>query len=367
MPVPLDEYPLHQAPLSLARVASSDRNFYDRCYFNAHDRTGDLFFVTGIGYYPNLGVKDAYAALRRGPTQHVVRFSDALDDSRLTPAVGPYRIEVLEPLHSVRLACAGDEHGLGFDLTWTGTFPPVDEERHQMVHGRRTIIDTWRFAQLGSWSGEIRVDGEVLRVDDDTWVGSRDRSWGIRPVGEAEPAGRPAYDADFGFWWLYVPLRFPSYAVVVIAQEDGAGHRTLNDAVRVWPDGRVEQLGWPRVRIDYRSGTREPVRARIALTETDGTPFEIDVEPGIGVPLHVGCGYGGDSEWLHGSWRGEGWAEGRRYDFTDPEVAARVPWGVVDYTARAVAGDEVGWGLFEHGTIGRHVPSGFTDLGSVSP
>ena len=56
---PLDEYPIHQAPLSMQYVTTSDRNAYDRCYFNAHDRTGDIFAITGIGYYPNLGVKDA--------------------------------------------------------------------------------------------------------------------------------------------------------------------------------------------------------------------------------------------------------------------------------------------------------------------
>ena len=54
-PVPLDEYPIHQAPLSLRYVGTSDRNFYDRSYFNAHDRTGDVFLVTGLGVYPNLG------------------------------------------------------------------------------------------------------------------------------------------------------------------------------------------------------------------------------------------------------------------------------------------------------------------------
>ena len=57
---PLDEYPIHQAPLPVAWADSSDRNFYDRCYFNAHDRTGDIFVITGLGYYPNLGTKDAF-------------------------------------------------------------------------------------------------------------------------------------------------------------------------------------------------------------------------------------------------------------------------------------------------------------------
>ncbi len=312
-------------------------------------------------------MKDAYAAVRRGSQQWVVRCSDELDGERLRPAVGPYRIEVVEPLQRVRLVCDADDHGIGFDLTWDGAFPALDEERHLMRQGRRTIIDTWRFAQLGSWSGVLRVAGDEIDVNPDTWVGSRDRSWGIRPVGEAEPPGRPVHDASFGFWWLYVPLRFESFGVVLIAQEDGSGHRTLNDAVRVWPDGRVEQLGWPRVTIDYRPGTRDPQHARIELTERDGTPFVIDVEPSCGVPLHVGCGYGGDPEWLHGSWRGPGWVEGSVYDFADPAVAGRVPWGVVDHVARATAGDHVGWGLFEHGTIGRHDPSGFADLGSVAP
>lgn len=83
MPVPLDEYPLHQVPLSLAHVASTDRNAYDRSYFNAHNRTDDLFLITGFGVYPNLGVTGAFALVRRGDHQSAVHFSDALGDSRL--------------------------------------------------------------------------------------------------------------------------------------------------------------------------------------------------------------------------------------------------------------------------------------------
>ena len=45
---------------------------------------------------------------------------------------------------------------------------------------------------------------------------------------------------------------------MVILQEEPDGYRTLNDAVRMYPDGRTEQLGWPRVDVRYRSGTRLP-------------------------------------------------------------------------------------------------------------
>src|SRR3954453_11745579 len=369
MPVPLDEYPIHQTPLSMRYVGTSDRNFYDRCYFNAHDRSGDIFLITGMGYYQNLGVTDAYATVRRGDRQWAVRISDAYgDDTRLNQSVGPYRIEVLEPLHRVRVICDADEQGIGFDLTWEGSFDAVDEGRHYIRQGGpRTILNTSRFAQLGSWSGEIRVDGDRIDVQPDVWLGSRDRSWGIRPLGDPEPPGRLAEEGTEGFWWLYVPVRFDDFAIVIIVQEGPDGYRTLNDATRIWRDGRIEQLGWPRVELSYRSGTRHPESARIHLTEPSGKALTLEVETLLGVALHVGAGYGGDPEWAHGQWKGRNWIEGKVFDLTDPAIIGRLPFGVTDHVARATLDGNEGWGLFEHATVGRHDPTGFTDFMSVAP
>lgn len=364
-PVPLDEYPIHQTPLSLARVASSDRNFYDRSYFNAHDRDGGTLLVTGFGVYPNLGVVDAYAAVRRGDTQGTVRFSDALSERSLEQRVGGYRIEVLEPLRRLRIVCEHDD--LGFDLTWTGAFPAVQEQPHLILAGARPIIDASRFAQVGSWAGTLCVDGTDIAVDPRVWTGTRDRSWGIRPVGEAEPAGRANAEGAGGFWWLYVPLRFDDFAIVVIVQENPDGFRTLNDATRVWPDGRVEQLGWPRVHIEYHSGTRIPVAARLEMTAADGKPLEVEITPRTFMALHIGCGYGGDPDWGHGQWKGADWSASDSYDLTDPAVAGRVPWGVIDHVAQARCNGAEGWGLFEHASLGRHDPTGFADWTSVAP
>ena len=94
MPIPLDEFPLHQVPLSLEHPATSDPNFYDRSYFNAHDRTGEIFLITGMGVYPNLGVIDAYATVRRGDTQFTVRTSDALGSDRMRLEVGGETVSV---------------------------------------------------------------------------------------------------------------------------------------------------------------------------------------------------------------------------------------------------------------------------------
>src|SRR3954452_18724723 len=95
---PLDEYPIHQLPRPVAWVGSSDRNFYDRCYLNAHDRTGDIFLITGLGYYPNLGTKDAFVLIRRGDEQTALHLGDGIAHDRMNQRCGPYRIEVRKPL-----------------------------------------------------------------------------------------------------------------------------------------------------------------------------------------------------------------------------------------------------------------------------
>ena len=369
MPVALDEYPVHQVPLSMRHMASSDRNAYDRSYFNAHDRTGEIFVVTGLGVYPNLGVIDAYATVRRGDVQHTVRMSDALGDDRMVQQVGPYRVEIIRPLEQVRVVCEADDQGLSFDLRFTGSFPAVDEPPHVMRQAGRVILDAQRFAQVGTWSGTLRVDGEDIVVSDDTWVGTRDRSWGIRPIGEAEPPGRAASEPDpaFGFWWTYVPLRFDDFAIVVIAQEDGDGERVLSEAVRVWGAGsgrRAEQLGWPELEIRYRPGTRHPESAVIHLGRR-GEELDVEIETLGYVALNCGPGYGGDPDWGHGQWRGRGFVERATVRLDDPAIVGRVPFGVVDHVARAQCEGAEGWGMFEHGTFGRHAPSGFTDWESV--
>jgi hypothetical protein len=368
---PLDEYPLHQVPLPVTWAGTSDRNFYDRSYFNAHDGSGDLFLVTGLGYYPNLGTKDAFVLLRRGHEQTAVHLGEPIDDDRLDQRVGAYRVEVSEPLRRLRVVLEETE-GVAMDLTWEGSFDVLQEQPHVMRAGSRVTLQAQRFAQVGTWSGTLSVDGEDVEVSPDRWVGTRDRSWGIRPVGESEPAGRPAEPPFEGMWWTYVPLRFDDHAVVLILQEDPSGYRTLNDCHRIWADGRVEQLGWPRVEISYAAGTRTPTGAVISCTTPAGAPVRLEVESLLPVPLHVGGGYGGDPDWTHGVWKGAGFTERVTYDLDDESVAGRLMFGVIDHAARARCTEadgatSEGFGLFEHGALGRHDPSGFADWFTLAP
>src|SRR6201996_8358175 len=214
---PMDEFPVHQIPQPIAWPGSSDRNFYDRSYFNAHDRTGNIFLISGIGYSPNLGVKDAFVLIRRrsrtagdiglSDTQTAVHLSDAIDQDRLNQNVNGYRIEVNEPLHKLRLVLDETE-GIAADLTWQGLFDVVQEQPHILRSGNRVTLNAQRFAQLGSWSGRIAIDGKDTAVALKPGPDGGARPGAIRPIGDPDPAGRPADPPFEGMWWLYVPMAF---------------------------------------------------------------------------------------------------------------------------------------------------------------
>ena len=55
-----------------------------------------------------------------------------------------------------------------------------------------TLRSSWRdvavTGEIGRWEGEVRYDGKTVPIDATRVYGTKDRSWGVRPVGEATPA-----------------------------------------------------------------------------------------------------------------------------------------------------------------------------------
>jgi hypothetical protein len=342
---PLDDYPIHQVPDVMRHVATSDRNFYDRYYFNCHSCSPDLMLIIGLGQYPNLGVADAFALLRRGPSHRVVRASRELGDDRMNTVVGPLRVEVLEGLRRLRVVLESDD--LAFDLAWTGAVPAQLEPPHVLRAHERLIFDSRRLAQTGRWSGSITVDGETLEVTPDRWWGSRDRSWGIRPVGESEPPGIQANGAGT-FYWMYAPMQFEDHSVLCILQEDHEGRRLLEEAVLVRGDGSApDDLGRLEYRPVYADGTRDVVSATLSFSRA---PFKIEITPILPVHLMAGTGYGLEPDWKHGMYQGAGpVVQSVAYD-----VREHAMWGMIDSVARFEYDGEVGYGLFEYWALGPH-------------
>ena len=361
----LDDFPIHQTSEPMRHVATSDRNFYDRYYFNGFSHDGLCMFIGGLGVYPNLGVMDAFLLVMHDGQHRVVRASRALDGAdRLHPAVGPLSVEVVDPLRKLRLRCEPNEWGIELDAVWNGAIPAQEEPRHYVRQHGRVTFDSMRLAQTGGWTGTLKVNGHELTLTDEQWWGTRDRSWGVRPVGESEPPGIRATD-PFSWFWLYTPVRFEDHSILVIVQERRDGSRILEEAVRVFNDGRPnEWLGAPKHSLTFRPGSRFVTGATIHL-DGSGGPFDLVAEPLIPVHIGIGTGYGYDNDWRHGMWQGPLKVEGFHLDTTTPEGAARL-FGIVDAGARFSytdgTGTHVGFGLLETMIIGPHDRYGFTDM-----
>ncbi|MDQ2648135.1 MAG: hypothetical protein M3Z03_01125 [Actinomycetota bacterium] len=345
---PLDDFPIHQVAAPVRQVGTSDRNFYDRYYFNCHPCSDELFLVIGQGQYPNLGVTDAFALVRRGDEHRVVRASRELGLDRMDTSVGPFKVEVIEGLQKLRCTLDAAEHGIAYDLVWDGYVPAVQEPQHvdRNANGR-VFLDGCRLAQLGSWTGWLEVDGERYDVTPDHWWGSRDRSWGIRPVGEPEAAGNLATKEGSPFRWLYAPFRMEDHALVFICQEGPGGRRVVEEAVRLWPDGRVDHLGRPEHDLQW-DGAGPGLFGKV----TGGTirlgDLEVQVTPVLPVHIGVGTGYGFDGDgWKHGAYQGDLVVQGKVYDLAD-EADRGAMFGIVDAVAKFECNGQVGWGLFEH-------------------
>jgi len=61
-----DDFPIHQTSEPIA-YSGTDRNFYDRYFFNGYPMEGGDFFALAFGVYPHLNIADAsFCVVRDG-------------------------------------------------------------------------------------------------------------------------------------------------------------------------------------------------------------------------------------------------------------------------------------------------------------
>ena len=361
---PLDDYPAHQIAEPILAVATTDRNFYDRYYFNIHHCSDELMITAGMGQYPNRGVVDAYVSVSRGGTQRVVRASREMGYDRMDTTCGPFSVEVIEGLRRLRLRCdqaATDaDIDVEMDLAWEGSVPAIEEPKHVYRQAGRGATETARFCQTGFWSGSLRVGDESFDVTPDSWWGGRDRSWGVRPIGEPEHPGIRGKEEPAGFFWIYCTMQFPEYAILVMIQEDREGTRFMEEALRVWrdPDRPPEKLGYPDHDVTFVPGTRTVETASLSFIRPRRDEQRLVITPLRPNYLAIGTGYGVEADWRHGMYQGELVTQSLSFDLEAPEMDRRKR-GLIDNCARFELDGDVGYGLFEFASLGPHDRYGF--------
>lgn len=356
-----DEYPIHQTPEPIA-FSGTDRNFYDRYFFCGYQPDGKGYFAAAFGVYPHLNVADAHFSTLRDGTQHCVHTSRLLGMERMDLQVGPIRIEVIEPLKSLRLVI-DDHEGISADLTFTGRAAPLQEPRFTRRNGPRLFMDLTRFSQNMRVTGWVEVDGK--RIDYTQGLGTRDRSWGVRPVGA--PDTQPVVPMVLPqFYWLWAPTNFPNLSLFAHVNEDEAGAAWNSRAALAMDgaeQGQVIHLAGQRFTIDWLAGTRHARTVRLDVRDPSGRDHVVTWQP-IAQFQMKGIGYG-HPEWTHGGWKGDLVVarEDFRPDALDPLELPNLHVQAL-CTARHEGGgaSSEGIGLVEQLVIGPHQPSGFSGL-----
>ncbi len=70
-----DDYPIHQTPDPLATPASSDKDVYERYWFNCYSTAGDMYLGIGTAHYPHLGIRDCGISIAIDGVQHAFHAS----------------------------------------------------------------------------------------------------------------------------------------------------------------------------------------------------------------------------------------------------------------------------------------------------
>jgi len=361
--IPFDDYPVHQTALPLAHAGGSHQDFYDRFWFNGY--TEDTYFAVAMGFYPNRGVMDAAFSVVRDGVQRSVFASGRLPADRTQTRIGPIEVEIVDPLRVNRVRVDAPEHGLVADLTFTARTPTCEEPRQTRWSGTKLWMDATRATSLGTWSGSLKVAGNRVRVPRGMY-GTKDRSWGLRPV--ADPAATAPDQQLPQIFFLWAPLNFEDTGLHFMVFEDSDGvawARTgavlpLLDKGSAVVGDRAPGIEHVSVRhsVRWAAGFRRSEGATLSVRTPDGVQA-VELEP-IQTFRMRGVGYS-HPDYPHGRWHDELMVAGEAYPVEELDGLG-LDQVHIQQVVRAKWEGRTGLGVLEQLVVGPHIPSGFTGL-----
>ena len=357
-----DDYPIHQTSEPIA-YSGTDRNFYDRYWFNGYSPDGSIFFAVVFGIYPHVNIADAHIAVVIEGVQHNLHASRVLHMERMDIEVGPFKIVIEEPLKRLRVVVTNGE-GISADLLFEGRSFPIEEPRFIHRVGPRSLMDYTRLTQNGTWSGWIDIDGLRRTLPADA-VGTRDRSWGVRPIGAGDMQPYAPSRAP-GFFWQWCPLNFADKSIFYHINADADGHPFNLRSVLV-PDGAAPEdmvhTSEARMEVELQTGLRHAAKGLLTLNFPGRPEIRIRIEPFLRFQMS-GIGYF-NPNWIHGGYRGELKVARDSYrldelDLNDPQFLHIQALSRITLETEGAAPQQ-GVGVFEQLILGPYNPYGLGD------
>ncbi len=357
---PLDDFPIHQTPVSITEN-SLGTNAYDRYFFNGYSADGSVFFALALGVYPNRRIIDGALCVMVDGVQHSVYASGRLGADRRRTTVGPITIDIDRPMSAITIAV--DHPEVGIEARFAARTPPIEEPRFSNHHLSLGVFDYTRYTQFGDWTGSARVDGSTIDVTGTR--GCRDRSWGQRGGrGTDSPPVAPQ------FFWLWTPVNFDDGAIHLDVNERADGSRwhdggfaadLLRPGTEPWLQP-VEQMASVDYDLELEPGTRWMRTAGLRLQPWRAEEIVVELTPLARFQMS-GVGYG-HPRFRHGSWVGDDVVEVERVvlDELDPAHPGNFH---VQHIVEARSGDRRGTGVLELLIVGPHEPLGLRETADV--
>ncbi len=360
-----DDYPLHQTPEPVA-YTGANRNFYDRFFFNGYAQDGSVFFAAAMGVYPYLNVMDGAFAVVLDGVQYNVLGSKSMHMERLDTQVGHVAIDIVEPLRILRLRCNDTANGLKADLLFTARCEVHEEPRFTRHTGTQVSMDCSRLIQNGVWSGWINLKGRQIEVTTEMFRGTRDRSWGIRGIGEPDPQPNPAPGIR-QFYWLWAPINFDDCATHYFVNADAAGNPWNTGGVIMPLIGQGEEETMIKVssKLAFHSGTRHAKHAIIRFEQKGGSVISIELKPKFHFYTR-GIGYG-HPVFGHGKYLGDLRTGYEEYVLADMQPTNLHIQAFCEATMTTPVGEHRGIGVLEQLISGPYEPSGFKNSLDMAP
>jgi len=381
-----DDYPIHQTPDPIAMPASSDRDVYERYWFNGYttnesDPANNVFFAAATAVYPHLGLRDCSLSVVVDGTQHSFHASQHIGADPHALSIGPYQLDLVEPMRSAHITIGPNDTGMTADLVYEARSGNVEEPRHHFVSGIRRGMDTTRFTQLGRWSGWIDIAGRRIELDAATTKGTKDRSWGLRPLAGGDTRGAPRPRG--GLFFLWAPLHFDDFGIHYQLFEDHLGRTLFSvgaqlplyptaDAVPGIEDPAVQHMRHNEHALTFERGSRQIETVTLAMTSLPGSRLpaatsvgdtgdtarhEIELDK-IYTFRMKGLGYG-HPEWGHGVHHGELAVGLEQWDMATIDESDPT-FHHVQHFVQARMGDHSGIGALEQLIAGPYAPYGLT-------
>lgn len=347
-----DEFPIHQTAEPIA-YSGTDRNFYDRYFFNGYAPDGTGFFALAFGVYPHLDIADAHFSFIRDGKQYCLHASCEMGMERLALRVGPIAIEVLEPLNKLKITI-DEADGIAAEFIFTGRAFPIEEPRFIHRIGPRSFMDYTRLTQNGHYSGWISLDGKREEMASGT-LGTRDRSWGVRPIGARDPQPMPNAPV-LNFFWQWTPINLSSGSLFFHVNNNAEGEPWNTRAAWASDGASAADIreGSGRLETALVPGTRWPGAAKLVL-DLEGAPAEVEFEHIARFQMR-GIGYTHPT-WTHGTHHGPLKVEREDIDLAsiDPLAMENIH---IQMISRAKTPEETGIGIFEQLILGPYEPMG---------